>query len=149
MSFQHNAPPPTEGFSLLPDGPYDFQITDIKEKTTKNGDPMVNVTCEVINSSEYNGKKVFMNVNFLQTGKPGAGMSTHFLKSIGQPWEGAVTVDPDNWVGEQFKARVETREYVKTDKTKGKANDIKDIEEIGQFASPEVAKAAKTDDVPF
>lgn len=128
--FTHDAAAPTEGGGarLLPPGKYELLITKVEEKKSKNGDPMVNVTCEVQNNTEYNGAKVFHNVTFLPKDKPGAGMSTHFLKSIGQPWEGAVSVDPDAWVGTDFTAKISTREYEKKDKTKGKTNNIDEIE---------------------
>lgn len=133
MSFPHDAAAPTAGGErkLLPDGIYELQITDAKEGKSKAGDIMVNVTCEVINNNEFNGAKVFYNVTFMPKEKPGAGMSTHFLKTIGQPWDGAIIVEPDNWVGEQFKAKIGTREYKNKMGNTVKTNDIKDIEEAG------------------
>lgn len=131
MSFPHDAAAPTEGGGsrLLPAGKYELLITKVEEKKSKNGYPMVNVTCEVKNNEEYNGAKVFHNVTFLPKDKPGAGMSTHFLKTIGEPWDGAITVDPDAWVGESFVAKISTREYDKKDGSKGKTNNIDEIEE--------------------
>lgn len=127
MSFPHNAPPPTEGFTLLPEGWYDLQITDTEERKTKGGAPMVNVTCEVINNPEFNSKTVFYNVSFLPKDAKGAGMSSHFLKCINQPHEGEITVDPDAWIGEKFKARIGEREYENKDKKMVKTNDIKEV----------------------
>lgn len=129
MPFQYDPAVPTAGgnFSLLPAGTYDFQITDIEERKTKNNDPMVNVTCEVINNPEFNGKTIFHNVSFLPKEKPGAGMASHFLKTINQPHEGAIDVNPDNWVGEKFRAKVGEREYTKKDGTKAKTNEIKQV----------------------
>jgi Protein of unknown function (DUF669) len=130
MSFPHDAAAPTEGGGtrLLPTGKYELVITKVEEKKSQKGYPMVNVTCEVQNNEEFNGVKVFHNVTFLPKDKPGAGMSTHFLKSINQPWEGAVTVDPEAWKGEKFSAKISTREYDKKDGTKGKTNNIDELE---------------------
>ena len=130
MSFPHDAAAPTEGGGsrLLTQGKYELLITKVEEKKSKNGYPMVNVTCEVQNNEEFNGAKVFHNVTFLPKDKPGAGMSTHFLKTIGEPWEGAIEVNPDAWVGEDFIAKISTREYDKKDGTKGKTNNIDEIE---------------------
>jgi hypothetical protein len=131
MSFPHDAAAPTEGGGsrLLTPGKYELLITKVEEKTSKKGNyPMVNVTCEVQNNEEFNGAKVFHNVTFLPKDKPGAGMSTHFLKTIGQPWDGAIEVNPDAWVGEDFTAKISTREYEKKDGTKGKTNNIDEIE---------------------
>lgn len=129
--FTHDAAEPTAGGSadLLPDGTYELRIMDVKEKTTKKDSyPMVNVTCLVINNPSFIGKKVFHNVTFMPKDKKGAGMSTHFLKCINQPWEGAIEVNPKNWIGEVFKARVASREYKNDKGIAVKINDIKEIE---------------------
>lgn len=133
--FNHAPAAPTSGgFSLLPDGTYELKIVDVEElRTQKDNYPMVKTTCEVYNNSEFNGKEVFHNVTFMPKEKTGSGMSTHFLKCIGQPWEGdSITVDPLNWIGATFKATIGTREYeAQKGKNKGKmmkSNDIKDVE---------------------
>jgi len=136
--FTYDPAVPTVGgnFSLLPAGNYDLQITDTEERKTKNLDPMVNVTCEIINNPEFNGKTVFHNVSFIPKDKPGAGIASHFLKCIGQPWEGAIEVNPENWMGAKFKAKIGEREYVKRDGTKVKANDIKTIKPFDEDTLP-------------
>lgn len=133
--FTHDAAEPTTGggSTLLPAGTYDLVITKVEEKKSSKGHPMINVTCEVLNNPEFNGAKVFHNVTFLPKGDKGAGMSSHFLKCINQPYEGAISVDPDKWVGEDFKAKIQPREYDKKDGTKAKTNDLKEI-----FASEDV-----------
>lgn len=131
MSFSHNAAPPTAGggSSLLPDGEYELQITETKEKATKKGYPMVNVTCEVRNHAVLNGKKVFYNVTFLpDPAMPGAGISVHFLKCINQEWDGAITVNPSEWIGELFKAKIGTREYKNKEGKMVKTNDVLSVE---------------------
>lgn len=132
--FSHNAAAPTSGMTLLPDGNYEVKILKVEQKLTrKDRYPMVNITCEVINNVAYNGKKIFHNVTFMPKDKKGAGMSTHFLKCINQPWEGEIDVDPDAWVGEVFKATVSSREYVNDKGTKQTVNDIKDVEGTTPF----------------
>lgn len=135
--FTHDAAEPTTGggMTLLPAGTYELVITKVDEKKSSKGHPMVNVTCEVLNNPEFNGAKVFHNVTFLPKADKGSGMSSHFLKCINQPYEGAIEVDPSKWVGEDFRAKIQTREYDKKDGTKAKTNDLKEI-----FAS---------DDAPF
>lgn len=132
--FTHDFAPESDGnFALLPDGLYELQITNTEERKTKAGDPMVNCECEVINNPEYNGRRVFYNVSFLPKDKPGAGMSTHFVKCINQPHDGSAEVDCEKWIGEKFKAKISTREYEKKDGTKAKVNDIKGIEATDPF----------------
>ncbi len=130
MSFKFNATgidPDSKGTNkVLPKRWYDLQIVEFVSKAgdtyprdgkTQNGDPMVNILCEVINDDEFNGERVFHTVTFLPAKKPdgkptpGAGMSVHFLKSIGQPWEGDFDVDSSKWVGSIFKGYLITDEY--------------------------------------
>jgi len=135
MSFNHDYAPESEGkvYPLLPDGSYELQITDTEERKTSKGDPMVNVECEVINNPEYNGKRIYYNVSFLPKNKPGSGMSTHFVKCINQPWEGSVEVDCQAWIGEKFKAKIGSREYIKKDGTKAIVNDVQGVEALFPF----------------
>ena len=103
-------------FEPLPDGIYEFQITDTNEKTMKNGDPMVNATCEVVGDPKYNGRNVWHNITFPHADEAGkkpkwAGMGIHFLKTIGCDWENDFIVTPDEWVGKRFKAKTKTTEY--------------------------------------
>jgi hypothetical protein len=137
MSFTYDPAAPTAGgnYALLPPGDYELQITDTEERKTKNNDPMVNVTCEVINNPEYNGKNIFHNVSFLPKDKPGAGMASHFLKSIGQPFEGTLEINSDDWIGAKFRAKIGEREYTKKDGiTKAKVNEIKTLKPMDEEA---------------
>lgn len=119
---------------LLPKGTYDFQIIEFTSKagksypcegTTKNGDPKVDLLCEVTTPGEFQGERLFHSVTFMSKDKPGSGMSVHFLKVIGQPWEGQIAIDPAAWSGAKFRA------YVIQDEYQGKkGNKIKGIEAI-------------------
>lgn len=127
---------------LLPKGSYDLEIVEFTSKagksypcegTTKNGDPKVDLLAEVTTEGEFKGERLFHSVTFMGKDKPGAGMSVHFLKTIGQPWEGKLDVDPTQWVGAKF------RGYVIQDEYNGKkGNKIKGIEPI-----------AKSEGLPF
>lgn len=129
MAFSHDAAAPTTGGGMvLPDGTYELKIVKVEERRTKNKDPMVNVTCEVVNDNTYNGKKVYHNVTFMPKDKKGAGMSTHFLKCINQPWEGAVSVEPNDWIGEVFKAKLGSRKYTNAKGVEVEVNDVKEVE---------------------
>ena len=152
--------PDSKGTSkVLPKGWYDLEIVEFvskagdtypKEGRTKNNDPMVNILCEVFNNDEFEGERVFHTVTFLPAkgadGKPtpGAGMSVHFLKTIGQPFEGKIKPDPMAWVGERFSGYIIQDEY--KGRTKNKIGEIKPY--VG-FNNPDVQAAAKNDPVPF
>lgn len=139
MSFPMDAAPPSEGRRLLPEGTYELVITKVEEKKSSAGDPMVNVTCEVRNNPEFNGARVFHNVTFMSKEKPGAGMSSHFLKCINQPYEGAITVDPDAWIGEDFIAKIAVEDF-----------EYKKGPKIGQKVQTNALKEIKSsDETPF
>lgn len=100
-------------FTPMPPGIYGLvinKVTDTKNEIpwkTKNGDDYVQVECEVDEAGEYLGRKVWYGVTFMDDkSRPGAGMSIHLLKCIGEPWEGDFDVDTDNWIGRRFKARL-------------------------------------------
>jgi hypothetical protein len=128
---------------VLPKGWYDLEIVEFvskagdtypKDGRTKNNDPMVNILCEVINNEEFKGERVFHTVTFLGPKAPGAGMSVHFLKTIGQPYEGAVKVDSSQWVGAEFAAYVIQEEY--KGKIKNKIGEIKPIIDSSKSGLP-------------
>ena len=127
---------------ILPKGSYNFKIIDFLSKsgkqypcegTTKNGDPKVDILVEVTNPGDFKEERLFHSVTFMAKDKPGAGMSVHFLKTIGQPYEGKVAIDPKAWIGAEFKG------YVIEDEYQGKkGNKIKSIEPV-----------SKDDSLPF
>lgn len=84
----------------VPAGRYNLRIVSAAEKVSKKGSPMVVVNYEVMDGP-YAGRLVkFHNVVFFQDKMaPGAGMSKTFLKTIGLPYEGQITVDPTQWIG--------------------------------------------------
>lgn len=115
MPFPYNAkgvkPSSRPDYQVAPEGDYTLVIktaSDEKDKLpriTKNGDPYVSVKCE-IEDGEYKGTAVWHNVTFLDPQMKGAGMAIHWLKTIGEPWEGEFEVMPDQWVGRTFKAHL-------------------------------------------
>lgn len=119
---------------LMPKGTYEFEIIQFLSKAgkeypseglTKNGDPKVDLLVEVTTPGEFEGERLFHSVSFMPKDKPGAGMAVHFLKTIGQPWEGKLVIDPSQWVGQAFKG------YVIEDEYQGrKSNKIKSVEPI-------------------
>jgi hypothetical protein len=114
-------------FEKLPEGEYVFQITDFKENdkngnpaVTKAGDPMVNLTLEVLTPVEFEGKKIWHNVIFFQATSPsikGIGMTRHFLHCCNLTWEGDLETDPNDFIGKKIRATViHNGDYVNLDK---------------------------------
>jgi Protein of unknown function (DUF669) len=99
--------PDKPAFELIPEGDYTFQIKKAKATKSKNGHFMVECECEVINNIDLMGKTLKHYVTFLPKENPGAGIPIHFLKVIGQPWEGKYDVTVSNWEGETFLGTVQ------------------------------------------
>jgi len=113
MSFSYNATgiEMSGNFELIPEGDYPCKIVSVFETISKNGDPMVKVDYEIIDGA-YIGKQIkFHHVTFLgkdETGKSkkGAGMALNYLKTIGEPYQGDIIVDPESWVGKKLSVKV-------------------------------------------
>lgn len=84
----------------IPEGWYNLRIVSAVEKVSKKGDPMVVVDYEIMDGL-HAGRliKFYYVVFFKDKTANGAGMSKHFLKTIGLPHEGKITVDPSQWIG--------------------------------------------------
>ena len=107
---------------LLPEGEYVAEITAVKDKVTRNGDPMVAVLFTVI-EGDWSDNSVWSNIVFLEVTDPdnppkGCGTTKHFLHVIGEPYEGDFQWDSDNWKGRQL--RITIKHEVFEGKTKNK-----------------------------
>jgi hypothetical protein len=117
------------GSGPIPEGDYTVEITKVEEKFSSKGNPMVAMTCQVKDPTNV-GANIFHNVTFLQAGSPGAGIAIHFLKCIDEPHEEleSLDVEPQRWVGKQFKAHVIQDTYKKQDGSTTVNNKIKGVE---------------------
>lgn len=115
MPFVYNAnglDPDTGGYTPAPEGTYNLIIRDVSEKNTKmkedgsGGYPYIATKCEIDDQGEGFGKIVWHNVVFFPRDMKAAGMAVHFLKTIGEPYEGEFEVNEHNWIGKRFKAKV-------------------------------------------
>jgi hypothetical protein len=106
--------------------------------------PKVDLLCECIDQGEYFGERVFHTVTFLPKGKDGSGMSVHWLKTINQPYEGKIEVNPQAWVGEQFMGYPIVDEY--QGKKRNKFGEVKAVE---VQRNPDIVKAERENDVPY
>lgn len=105
-----------DGYSLLPDNTWHvLEIDEALEMTSKSGHPMVKCVCVPVDP-DYVGVRIWHYVTFLPPTEPGAGIAVHWLKTIGEPWEGSIAVKPQSWCGQRFLAYVTQEEY------KGKKN---------------------------
>ena len=91
----------------VPAGKYNLRIVAATEKISKKGDPMAVVDYEVMDGTYAVRVIKFHYVVFFQDKtSPGAGMSKTFLKTIGLPYDGKLTVDPAQWIGRCLTAKV-------------------------------------------
>ena len=94
------------GANFAPAGVYLLRIESTEERTSRNGDPQVSMKLH-IHSGTSKGSWSFHTVTFFAPDAKGAGFSKKFLKAIGMPHEGAVTVDPTKWNGKVFKGELD------------------------------------------
>lgn len=138
-----------EGFEPIPEGDYNFVITKTEERMSKNKNPMVHVTCKVLDGTNA-GRLVWYNVNFLPKDNKAAGMSKHFLHVIGQPYEGNVMVNCEDWVDAEFRAHVKVDEF--NGKPQNDIDEVYDAEVTKSLNSEGQSLAGESDDdtqVPF
>lgn len=114
---------------LLPKQWFSFEVI---EHTTKDGSktyplegytkeknyPKVDILAKVIDHKDYADERVFHSVTFMPKGTDGSGMAIHFLKTIGEPYEGKIKPNAKTWVGAKFDAYVIEDEYMGKKKNK-------------------------------
>jgi hypothetical protein len=90
------------GFPLIEkEGWYPFRIVVATEGKSKDNDYQV-VVDAVCLDSRWKDYGIRHWVTFLPKSKPGAGMALHFLKCIGEPYEGVIDVNPMAWERKTF-----------------------------------------------
>lgn len=90
----------------FPKGEYDLRIISAEAGYTKNNDQKVTVNFKVADGP-YAGREIrYHTVTFLSKESAGAGMTLHFLKCIGEPFEGEFAWDEARWVGRLLRANV-------------------------------------------
>lgn len=139
--------PERKEFKLLADGEYTFFVKAVEEATSQAGNPMAKVTLAVAYGPSK-GTLVWHNVTFLPPEAKGAFFAKKFLKAIGQPHKGNITVNVVAWAGKQFLGTVETEEW--NGKKRNKLVDYKPVE-VKEEDGPEanIPATSKEETVPF
>ena len=117
-------------FPLIPEGWQSFQVTDTVEQVSKKGFPLVQLDAECIGEPSYAGMSIRHWVTVLPKGSKGAGIAKHFLKTIGEPYEGVVEVDPLSWIGKKFRGLVEHQLW--DGKKRAKLSQVEPLEGAGK-----------------
>ena len=96
-----------EAFQRASEGIHHVKISDIQEKNTQGGDPMLQVAFEIV-SGDDKGVKVFDNL--VLTDKA-LWKFKSLLQIIGMKCDGKVAVDLDNMIGKSLNINVTHEEY--------------------------------------
>lgn len=96
-----------EAFQRASEGIHHVKISDIQEKNTQGGDPMLQVAFEIL-SGDDKGVKVFDNL--VLTDKA-LWKFKSLLQIIGMKCDGKVAVDLDNMIGKSLNINVTHEEY--------------------------------------
>lgn len=98
--------------NAIPEGRHKFRIVEAKPTKSAKGHFMVELIAEVVNNVDLMGRRTRHWVTFMPREHKGAGIAIHFLKVIGQPWEGKFDVTVSDWIGSEFIGTVQDQEYV-------------------------------------
>ena len=93
---------------LVPDGIYCVEVLDAKEKTSKQGNPMIEFKLQVVPEGGGSGPKFF---DWLVQSESSAWKIDQFLAAAGKhPGEGVeIEIDPDDYIGMLITARLRQR----------------------------------------
>lgn len=132
-----------EGFPLIEkEGWYPFRIVATKEGQSKNGDYQVTVDCACLDP-RYKNFSVRHWVTFMPPDAKGAGMAIHFLKCIGELFEGKLNVDPMSWECKVFMGYCVVNTYEK-DGVKKRNNKLDKISPIPDEGLGDLEPSQKT-----
>lgn len=129
------------GSRTIPESTYTFRITKAKPTKSKKGYFMVECECDIINNIDFMGKRLKHWVTFMPPEHKAAGIAIHFLKVIGQPWEGKFDVVAANWEGCTFIGKTKNEAYTST-------KDGKQYEQ-SKIAVVEYLPGKKDSEIPF
>ena len=105
------------GDFTVPEDEYVLRIAKVKPQRSKikedgTGNYPQVVVDLVVDEGPRKGFPVsFHYVTFLPKEARAAGMAIHWLKSIGEPWEGKFKVQPGRWLNRTIRAFLEVKEF--------------------------------------
>lgn len=95
-------------YSLPAVGIHTVELIDKIDKESSNGDPMVSIKLEITEGTDE-GCLVWDNILIPSPDSSASkilGRTKHFLHCIGEPYEGEIEWDSNNWIGKVFKIKV-------------------------------------------
>ena len=96
----------------IPSGKYLMEVVSVKFGQSKSsGNDMVTAHAAPV-EGEFKGRKVRFFVTLPPFGHKDWGLTLHFLKTIGEPWEAEdLDVDENNWIHKRFWGVVDTEMF--------------------------------------
>lgn len=143
-------------YGPIPKGDYRFIIAAVKEGVSGAMNTTFKITL-LVDEKDFVGKEVPHSVTILPKDHKAAGMLIHFLKVIGEPYEGKLKINTDAWLGKRFVASVHIEEYpVGSGKFNNKLSGLRPVTD-GVLVNEEVRKRAQNliprdesgEEVPF
>lgn len=122
---------------VLEKGKYPFQILSVNERVSKAGNNMFEIWLEE-NKSRIKVRDFFPLIESWEE------KLKNFLKAIGQPCEGELTLEGAEWIGLWVICDIDIKEYTKKSGAKGRNNTI-----VAYEPMPKDTAEGQTDDVPF
>ena len=96
-------------FELVEEGIHYARIAEVVENTSENGDDMPTVKLVMISGVSQDlwvWDNIVISDNQDSPGYKILGRSKHFLHCIGEPYEGQINVNTDNWLNKEVKIEV-------------------------------------------
>lgn len=94
---------PDQGeFKLVPQGERELEVISTKEGQSSNGNYQVEVSLR----DDETSATMRHWITFIPANNPGHGIGKHWLKTIDEPFEGEIIIEPENWTGKWIKAVV-------------------------------------------
>jgi hypothetical protein len=140
----------SEGFPLITEEAwFPFRVITATMGKSKNKDPMVTVDTVCL-SPKWKDFPIRHWVTFVPKDKPGAGIALHFLKCIGQPYEGVIDIKPEAWERKTFMGKVTISDYENKNGEKKKNNKFSSISPISETVGDEPPpEKADSKDAPW
>lgn len=152
MRMEYDATNIKSNYNLLSDGWHPFKIVEVEDRESSKGYPQALAKCKCTDTKCAGASEVWNYVTVIPPDQKGASMVIHWLKSIGQPYEGKIVLDTEKWLGKKFLGKVTTEDY--KGKTNNKLKEISPYRDMDSSmeAQPPASEIDKGDDdsaIPF
>jgi len=96
-------------FILVEEGEHLARIDEMRENITENGDEMFTIKLTIVAGVSVDGwvwDNIVLSDNPNSPGYKILGRTKHFLHCIGEPYEGNILIDTENWKGKEVRIKV-------------------------------------------